>query len=591
MTNRLTNLIAGAILLIMALFSVLSVSEDSATFDEVAHIPAGYSYITKWDMRLNFEHPPLIKDLSAIPLLFLNLNFPEKSIYWNQMVNSSFEFGREFLYFANKNADQILLFSRLMMILFSLAFGVFLFFVAKKIGGKLFGLATLTLYAFSPEFLAHGRLVTTDVGATATIFIAFYFFLEFLKNPTLKKAIMSGLTLGIALLIKASAIVLVPVFLVLFLVYLYCSKNQDSKKIKNNFLLLFLIFFISFLLVGIFYQIHLINFPVELQKQYTKLVISHPWLKPFGDINWLVDFCIWTSGNEILRPYSLYLLGALSMSVKTFFGFGASGFPTYFFGKISSEGWWYYFPAIYLLKIPLSFHILTIIALFYGIKTASKKIKKIKTLLLENFSDISMIFFVIVYFSVLMAGKINLGIRHLLPTLPFLYILTLKGIQGWINSSQKNRILKIIIVCILFIWYVISSILVFPSFLTYFNELAGGPSGGSKYVTDSNLDWGQDLKRLKKWVDENNIEKIKIDYFGGGSPSYYFGDNYQSFDPKNGPQKGWLAISATALRRGQGEPTEEFAKIFSQQTGYYNWLKEYSPIKIIGNSIFIYYIN
>ena len=176
MTNRLTNLIAGAILLVMALFSVLSVSEDSATFDEVAHIPAGYSYITKWDMRLNFEHPPLIKDLSALPLLFLNLNFPEKSIYWNQMVNSSFEFGREFLYFANKNADQILLFSRLMMIIFSLAFGVFLLFVAKKIGGKLFGLATLTLYAFSPEFLAHGRLVTTDVGATATIFIAFYLF-------------------------------------------------------------------------------------------------------------------------------------------------------------------------------------------------------------------------------------------------------------------------------------------------------------------------------------------------------------------------------------------------------------------------------
>jgi len=584
-------MIAGAILLVMALFSVLSVSEDSATFDEVSHVPAGYSYITKWDMRLNFEHPPLIKDFAAIPLLFLNLNFPEKSIYWNRMVNTSFEFGEEFLYFTNNNADQILFFSRLMMIILTLAFGTFLFFIAKKIGGKLFGLTALILYAFSPEFLAHGRLVTTDVGATATIFIAFYFFLEFLKNSTLKKSIVSGLTFGLALLVKASTVVLAPIFLVLLLAYIYCSENRDSKKIKNTFLLLLLIFFVSFLLVGIVYQIHLINLPLDIQKQYTKLTLSHPLLKPFGDMKWLVNFCVWTSGNEVLRPYSLYLIGILAMSVKTFFGFGASGFPTYFFGKLSSEGWWYYFPTIYLIKIPLSFHILTIIALFCGIKNLLKKLKNFKSFLLENFSDFAMIFFVIVYFSVLMTGKMNLGIRHLLPALPFLYILTLKGVKNWINSSQKNRTAKIFIFCGLLLWYIISSVLVFPSFLTYFNELAGGPSGGSRYVTDSNLDWGQDLKRLKKWVDENNIEKIKIDYFGGGSPGYYFGDNYEGFDPKNGPQKGWLAISASALRQGQGEPTEEFSKITSMQAGYYNWLKKYKPVKVIGNSIFIYYIN
>ncbi|KPJ54863.1 hypothetical protein AMJ49_07345 [Parcubacteria bacterium DG_74_2] len=91
---------------------------------------------------------------------------------------------------------------------------------------------------------------------------------------------------------------------------------------------------------------------------------------------------------------------------------------------------------------------------------------------------------------------------------------------------------------------------------------------------------------LKKWTDENNIEKIKTDYFGGGDVIYYLGDKWENLDPLLGPQKGWLAISATFLQGGKGNPTPGFDQSF----GYYRWLDDYEPVTRIGTSIFVYYI-
>jgi len=585
MQNRLANLIAGAMLALMALFAISSVADDSATFDETIHIPAGYSYLTQKDMRLNPEHPPLIKDLAAIPLLFLNLNFPKDSIYWTLSINDSLPFSNQFLYFSNRNADQILLFARFPMILILIIFGFFLFKFTREMGGNKLGLMVLILYVFSPEFLANGGLVTTDVGATATIFISFYFFLKFLRAPSKKNIILAGLFLGIALLTKFSAVILIPFFAIILGVRICFFENKNKLKGAFRYCGFFVLaMLIAAILVGAIYQFHLWNFPIEKQINYTKASLNSFLMKPIGSHKILSNFSFWLAGSPILRPYGYYLLGLDMASIKTFWGFGSFGVPIYFLGKISTSGWWYYFPIVYLIKIPLAFHILSLLALwrlFKTIKTAG--FKNLKNLIKENFTEFSMIMFLVMYFSVALTTNINLGLRHLLPIFPFLYILVCKATQKWLSFPPNP---KTIIVIVLFVWYIFASVSVRPFYLTYFNELAGGPSAGSRYVVDSNLDWGQDLKRLKKWVDENNIEKIKIDYFGGGNVEYYFGEKYEKFDPKSGPQTGWLAISATPLRGGQGRP----APGFKDPTGYYNWLKDYEPVSVIGNSIFVYHI-
>jgi len=204
-----------------------------------------------------------------------------------------------------------------------------------------------------------------------------------------------------------------------------------------------------------------------------------------------------------------------------------------------------------------------------------------------------MLVFLAIYWFTSIKGNLNIGVRHLLPVFPFTYILVCLVIKEQFKNIQQPSLKKIAMFLLfaIFGWYILSSGLVFPHYLSYFNELGGGPKDGYKLVTDSNYDWGQDLKRLKNWVEENRIEKIYVDYFGGGDVFYYLGEKYISWPgtklSSEFPSENYLAVSATLLQGGRGKPV----KNFDQPTGYYNWLDNYEPITRVGNSIFIYYID
>src|SRR3989344_4683436 len=170
LSNRLTNFIAAGLLIFVFLITLFSVKDDSLTMDELAHLPAGYSYLTQKDMRLNPEHPPLIKDLAAIPLLFIkDINFPSDINSWKEDINGQWDFGREFLYNSGNPADKIIFAGRIPMILLMVFLGFFIFKWAKELFGNKASLLALFFFSFSPAFLAHGRLVTTDVGAALGI--------------------------------------------------------------------------------------------------------------------------------------------------------------------------------------------------------------------------------------------------------------------------------------------------------------------------------------------------------------------------------------------------------------------------------------
>ena len=167
----INSTIAVAMLGIMFVLMFFSAWGDSATMDELAHIPAGYSYLAQKDYRLNPEHPPLIKDLAAFPLLYLNLNFPTDVGAWKNDVNGQWDMGRIFLYESGNNADKILRFSRFPIMLLALIFGWLLFRWVRGIYGDEVGLLTLFFYSFSPTFIAHSRYVTTDLAAAFGFFI------------------------------------------------------------------------------------------------------------------------------------------------------------------------------------------------------------------------------------------------------------------------------------------------------------------------------------------------------------------------------------------------------------------------------------
>ena len=215
---------------IMFFLMIASASNESAIMDELAHIPAGYSYVALMDMRLNPEHPPLIKDLAGIPLLFLDLNFPTDVKAWKDDLNGQWDMGRIFLYEAGNDADQILFWARLPMMLLAILFGWILYAWTQRRFGRTTALMTLFLFAFSPTFIAHSRYVTTDLAASFGFLIGLLTFIDFLEQPTRKHAVIAGIALGIALLLKFSTVLLLPVYGIALLAWIIAHYTSVPDK-------------------------------------------------------------------------------------------------------------------------------------------------------------------------------------------------------------------------------------------------------------------------------------------------------------------------------------------------------------------------
>ena len=601
MSNRASNIIAFVLLGIMFITALFSMKGDSLTFDELAHIPAGYSYLTQQDYRINPEHPPLVKDIPALPLLFLDLNFPYNRQTWLQEEAApawwvQFDLGREFIYRSGNNPKEIIFWSRLAMIGLLIFLGWLLFWWTKRIANNTVAVGVLTLFAFSPTFLAHGRLVNTDIGAVLGALIAIIFWLRFLQDPAWKNVLFAGIAFGIAMLLKFSLVLLIPFFVIIaFLHILLFSKN--FIKYLGKSLIVGLVGFI--LVVWPVYQFHIWNYPPEHQLRDTIADISgHP-------IPLAKDLNIWMTEQPLLRAPAQYLRGLLMASQRT-----AWGNTTYFLGEMSADSWWHYFPLLYLLKIPLAFNLLALIALavFFAVLWKSwKRKEQFLNTARKYFWMIALFLWIIVYWTATLSGNLNIGVRHLLPVFPFTYILVVFLIyQGLKSISQiKLRKMAAIFLCFLFVWYIFSSISAFPHYLSYYNKLGGGTQQGYKIAGDSNYDWGQDFYRLLAFVEKEKIEKIHLDYFGGEDEEYWLGEKYIRLNPKEigdeskdssspfadaqikEPPKGWLAVSVNQLMGGITEPGPRF----DQETGYYNWLKEYTPLARAGHSIFIYFID
>jgi hypothetical protein len=182
----------------------------------------------------------------------------------------------------------------------------------------------------------------------------------------------------------------------------------------------------------------------------------------------------------------------------------------------------------------------------------------------------------LVLFIASLFSHIAIGLRYLLPIYPLLFIFVSKVLR----FNGKGRTLLWVVLAALILWFTASSFSIYPHYLAYFNELVGGSDKGYKYLVDSNLDWGQDLKGLKKYMDDNDIGKIKLAYFGTAGPNYYrISYRKVTEGEMHRYTPGIYAISATELQNALVEDKNRFS-----------WIKKYKPKDKIGYSIFIYEI-
>jgi hypothetical protein len=591
MLKKNARFIVAGILAVFFIVSLVVSRQESTTMDEQAHIPSGYSYVRYHDMRLNPEHPPLLKDLAGVPLQFMHLQFPTESKEWQSGINEQWTIGNQFIH--SNNADAVTFWSRFPIVLIGLVLGLFIYIWTKEIAGTLAGLFALVLYAADPNILGHDHYVTTDLGIAAAIFIAYYFFIKFVKRPTWKNVILAGIFLGVAQLTKFSAVLLFPIF-TLFAVVYALALPSDSWKNKMKTIGSYagkyvLVIIICFAAIWMLYEFNTWNEPASKIQDVARTV--------FGDVgSGKIAKAVVISMSNIgpLKGMSEYFLGVFMVFVRV-----TGGNTYYFLGNVTNHASQAYFPVVFIIKetIPFLFLILaSLIIYFYQLirslparvefsKYFAEVWKKIRLYLHQGIVQYSMFGFIVLYAYLSITGNLNIGFRHLFPILPFAYLLVTKKIFEFWNSPHHEVTKKLtgLIIAGIVIWVIIEPIIFFPSYISYFNESVGGPSQGYKYVTDSNTDWGQDLGRLRSWVDKNNIDKIRVDYFGGSNPQYYLKDKNIPWHASNKPEIGWYAISATFLQ-------ESIYKIKGPGEGDYSWIEKY-PLTRIGDSIFVFHVD
>ena len=504
-TGRKISFFVSLLLLLFFLQGFLSLVQKSPTFDEPVHLTAGYLYWKMFKFDYNIIHPPLANMLNAIPLLFYKNLTPPPLQYKNE-----WKVAEEFLYKNRIDAERIFNQSRIITLIGGILLGWFIFRWSSELFGPRGGIISLVLFSFSPNILAHSRLITTDLMVTLFIFLTLYLLWKFINHPSLGSALRLGISLGLALATKYSSLSLLLLF---FLLIPLIGKNKKGEVLWSLIMVLIIAFFILSLTYG-------------------------------------------------LSGLPNYFQG-----IKVLLNKSKQGTISFFHGKYSPGGWWFYFPFLFIVKTPLT--LLFLFSLSFFLLTKEKK----KDLFLPPIV-------IGVYLLIAILSRIQIGARHILPIYPFLFLTC--GILG--KRGFPIKLGKLALVLLLL--HPLNAILIYPHYLAYFNGILL-PSRAYKWVADSNIDWGQDLKGLKKWMGKENVSSLYLSYFGTANPSYY-GISYR-----------YLPSSTANLNRYRYNPIPEKREILAisvsayngilfQDVYFYKWLHSYKPFSSIGYSILLF---
>lgn len=510
--RNLLRILLPVSIFVWLIYALVTVSMDnSVTVDELAHLPAGLVYWQTGDFSVYHHNPPLLRLMAAAPLLVTGIKVPEGDYDGNRWV-----LGYLFQKSLGEKFHAIYFPSRMVIASLTLFLALLLFYVTCRKLGWQAGIIALTLFSFNPLVLAHGALVTTDAGFALTFFATCVVGVYFFKYPTWKTGLLAGALLGIALLTKFTALLLLPIllFAAILLPYLANIFNETDSynwlklSAGRRCILLIILFITSIIVLDTGYLFKGVG------QSLSSYHMHHPILKTI--FSSLI--------GKIPSPLPAdYIMGFDDQYVES------SGiFSVYLLGQLTNKGWWYYYPIALIFKLPLMFYIILCILL---VAIVMRKISM--SLLLMGSLTIPL--FVLVMFIIF--TNINIGVRYLLFIISFLCIAIahLAKIQ-----SKQGRLKALISTCL--VLYAGSVIVYHSNYIAYFSEICGGGKRGHHFLADSNLDWGQDLVRLNRYMQEKKISTVALSHFGPVDPLVY-GINYVPVYYPDGPETVVISIN------------------------------------------------
>jgi hypothetical protein len=532
------------VLLLLALMfaqSLGAATQLSATTDEGFHITSGYEYLRTGRMRLFDEHTPLVKALFAWPLFFVpDLPPPEEAPGWSE--GDLIQVAQKTL-LAYQPIDRVIVAPRVVVALLMLVLAATVYRWAAQWFHPTGGVLAVALFAFDPNILAHGSLAATDMGATAFIFWAVWAFARYLQRPVKGRWWAAVLLLGLAQAAKLTALLLLPVLGAIALVdaWVKADKNRIGALLRRLL-------------------------------SYGGMVVAAAlvvWALYLFEVRTLPD----VAHGALPLPAASHIERLLRLQDNI-----AYGRESFLLGQNGMHGWWQYFPVAFALKTPLPTLLVTgliISTLAFGWRR-------------KLVDELALGLFPIIYAAASLTSTLNIGYRHLLPILPFLFVSAgrIIGPHSLSVGGRRPIVFRQALCAILIFCLGVEMLLIHPHYLAYFNPVAGGPDQGYRFLADSNTDWGQTLKALAGFQRHNDLEVVKLSQFTFLDPAVY-GVVYEPIPPMRdapavlprrfNPEPGLYAISATAL---DGVPLP--------LPSMYDWFRHREPLVRIAHAMFIY---
>jgi hypothetical protein len=575
--------LAGILVAVFLLQSFSASLKKSPVFDEPPHIAAGLSYLGTGVFRANLQHPPLLKEMSALSLSMAGIHWAKNQLA-DAVIRGAPE-GTDLEWLVGNNlihdngADRVLFWARLPLILLAAILGLLIYWWGREIVGSAAALGALFLYALDPTIVAHSEWVTTDVGVTAFAVLFLFALWRYIQHPGWQRLVLCGLALGAVLGAKFSAIFLLPTAAVLLAAAVRwpgtpvtgvaaeqekraakigpnntcpCGSGKKYKKCHG---------------AGAAPAQH-----VERSLQQRELIRSAgAFLAMFAIAVVVIEALYFFPGDP-----ALYVTGLKRVNADHI-----AGYQAYLHGELASH-FYSYFVTAYLVKEPLATILLAAAGLVILLRSKTSSLKKLFLLLPPA---------VFVLAPTLFAD--DMGVRYIIPAMPFGYLL---GGLALAALFEKKLVWGRYGAAALCLWIVVEAAGIYPDHLSYFNEAAcllespgrigwdGGSRCGPLWLDDSNVDWGQGLKQLRTWMNlHGNGRTVRLAYFGTYPPEGY-GLKFEKLEAGEllpEPSPGLYAVSAQLIAR--------LPVVGSTLTpGGASWMRRIAPVDIVGHAFYMY---
>jgi len=478
-------LAAVALLVLQATLALTMVHRESLTFDEDDHMFAGYMMWKAADYGLNPEHPPLVKLLATVPILWDHLWVPPPLDHQFFKAEAYLN-GRDWLARNDGDSQHLVFKMRACAELLALGLCLLVFLTAREWFGDAAGLVALTLVVFDPNVLAHSALVTTDIGVSCFFVAAIWTFYRFTTRPTIIRLFIAGVATGLLLATKHSGILIGPMFVSLIAWEVLTAPGAERKRKALRLTGgLFAIVVLGVFVLWCFYGFRYSARPAGME--FSTSVAQYAAPLPHFE-----SAIVIAVSRLHLLPES-YLVGLIDVKRAAAF------YPTFLLGKVYAHGQWDYFPFVILIKTTLGLLLLMVLAAF---ATVTGKLTRRRELFYTLAPPV-------IYLAVAMMSGMNIGVRHLLPMYAFVIIF---AAAGTVTLARRDR--RWAVACsVLIAASIASSLLVFPNEIAYANEAWGGPKNVHNLLSDANVDWAQQLFQVKQWQDRHPDQECWFAYF------------------------------------------------------------------------------